>query len=104
MLLETPIRVFCNGSNEKGLAVIAGLSGDDRAATILVSNYDREFNSYDIRVRNLWEGSRVRYEVYVLDGSRNLELVRTEEAVSPSFSIFEDVEVTSVLMIKVIKT
>lgn len=101
MLLNTPIRVFCNGSNEKGLAVIAGLSEVSRTATILISNFDHhEFNSYDIRIKDLpWEG-QTRYEVYILDSNYNLEPVKNEESNSPSFSILEDVEVPSVCLIR----
>jgi len=78
MLLDTPIRVFSDGSNNKGFAVIAGVSPDNQSTTILISNYDCEFNSYDINLLNLpWKEDQVNCEVYILDSNHDLELVRT---------------------------
>ena len=84
--------MFCKGSSNKGLAVIAGLSEDASRATIVISNLDGEFNSYDIRVTSIpWDG-KTKCEVYILDIDHNLDLTRTEEFDSSSFSIVEDVK------------
>jgi len=107
MLLDTPIRVFCNGSNENGFAVIAGLSADNQSATILISNYNSEFNSYNITVLfPSWRGSKIRYEVYILDSDHDLELIKAadEKIDSSDLSIIQDVEIPSVCLIKLIKT
>jgi len=76
MLLDTPRRVSCSVSDGNGYAVIAGVSQGRRSVTILLSNYDSGFSQYELNVYNLpWGNAPFTYRRYVLDQSRNLELV-----------------------------
>lgn len=106
MLLDTPNRVSCTGSNDEGLAAIAGLSDDKQVGTILISNFNSEFSLYNISIINLpWKESQIRYEVYILDSTFNLERIESvdKNLESPSISILQEVEVPSVLLIRLIK-
>jgi hypothetical protein len=99
-LLETPERVETGGSDQSGLAAIAGLSQDKSQATVLISNYGTTCSHYNIRLNNFpWNGE-VTYEKYALDKSHDLDLVKTESLVGRSAVLAEDVEVPSVSMLR----
>ena len=77
-LLGTPQRVFSAGSDREGFTVIAGLSPDKSQATVLISNFAHGPRRYAIALKNLpWSG-QFTCETYLLDGSRDLELVKSE--------------------------
>jgi len=78
-LLGTPQRVFTTGSDRQGFAVIAGLAPDKSQATVLISNFARGPRRYALALENLpWTG-KFTCETYVLDASRNLERVTSQE-------------------------
>jgi hypothetical protein len=52
-LLDTPERVATLGSDDKGFAVIAGLSKEKSEATVLISNFGTQHNRYDIAFHGL---------------------------------------------------
>jgi len=100
MLLDTPIRVSCNDSSDKSLAVIAGLSEDNRQATILISNYGSEFNSYNITFTSWpWRERQIAYQIYMLDHTYDLELVNHGKINSKSSLTLEAVDSPSVCLI-----
>ena len=99
-LLETPERVETGGSDQSGLAAIAGVSQDKNQATVLISNYGTACSHYNIRLNNFpWNGE-VTYEKYALDKSHDLDLVKTEKLVGRSAVLGEDVELPSVSMLR----
>lgn len=53
MLLDTPNRVYCTGSDTQGYATIAGISDDGRTVTVLVSDYGSSSGGYNLTVQNL---------------------------------------------------
>lgn len=103
LLMETPRRVFCKGSDLDGLAVISGISADKSRASILVSNFDGKCSRYSIHVEGLpWRGTVVLRK-YVLDANHDLELVKTEDLSTTKFTVTEDVETPSVCLIQLTK-
>jgi len=97
MLLDTPKRVFCSGSDNDGYAVIAGISHDKRSVVILVSDYDSGFREYELKVYNLpWGNEPFVYKRYVLDQIHNLELVDDKHINGSDFSITNDMPSPSV--------
>jgi hypothetical protein len=77
-LLATPQRLFTAGSDREGFTVIAGLSADKSQATVLISNFAHGPGRYALALKNLpWSG-KFTCETYLLDGSRNLEMVKSE--------------------------
>lgn len=103
LLMKTPQRVFCEGSDPNGLAAIAGMSADKSTAIILISNFATKYNQYSINVKNLpWQG-KVILEKYILDTNHNLDLVETENPNSVNFMTIENVETPSVYLIKLIQ-
>ena len=78
-LLGTPQRVFTVGSDHEGFTVIGGVSQDKSQATVLISNFAHGPRRYELALKNLpWHGKST-CETYLLDGSRNLEMVKSEE-------------------------
>ena len=78
-LLGTPQRVFTAGSDQQGFTAIAGLSIDKSRATVLISNFAHGPGRYALALKNLpWSG-KFTCETYLLDGSRSLEMVKSEE-------------------------
>jgi hypothetical protein len=99
-LLETPERVATGGSDQSGLAAIAGVSQDKRQATVLISNYGTACTHYNIRLENFPWTEEVTYQKYALDKSHDLDLVKTESLVGRSAVVGEDVELPSVSMLR----
>jgi hypothetical protein len=78
-LLGTPQRVFTAGSDHEGFTVIGGLSQDKSQATVLISNFGHGPSRYALALKNLPWGGKSICETYLLDGSRDLEMVKSEE-------------------------
>ncbi len=115
MLLNTPGRVFCSGFDTNGYAVIAGISHNKRSVVILISDYDSGFREYELKVDNLpWGTATFMYKRYVLDQSRNLELVddrlidpeimKDKHMTGSTFSIINQMRSPSVQLIKLTLT
>lgn len=100
-LLETPDRVFTSGSDRNALAVTAGLSRDKSEATILISNFGRQYNRYDIVVRGLSRTRTFKYEMYAIDSAHDLNLVRSGNSEPSPFTISTEVETPSVCLIRI---
>ena len=101
MLLDTPNRVYCSGSDTQGYATIAGVSDDGRTVTVLVSDYGSSVSGYELNVQNLpWGGSSFLYERYVLDEAYNLELAETKSVNGANFSTTEDMQSPSIHLIR----
>ena len=78
-LLTTPQRVFTAGSDREGFTAIAGLSPDKSQATVLISNFGHGPGRYTLALKNLPWKEKFTCETYLLDGSRDLEMVKSEE-------------------------
>jgi xylan 1,4-beta-xylosidase len=101
MLLDTPNRVYCSGSDTQGYATIAGISDDGRTVTVLVSDFDSGFGGYDLSVQNLpWEEKSFTYQRYIIDETRDLELVESKTLNATDFSTTEEMESPSVHLIR----
>lgn len=101
MLLDTPNRVYCSGSDAQGYATIAGISDDGRMVTVLVSDFDSSFGGYDLSVQDLpWGEESFTYWRYVIDETHDLELVEFEMLNTTGFSTTEDMRSPSVHLIR----
>jgi hypothetical protein len=78
-LLRTPQRAFTAGSDREGFTVIAGLSPDKSQATVLITNFAHGPRHYALALKNLPWSEKFTCETYLLDESRNLEMVKSEE-------------------------
>jgi len=75
-MLETPVRIACNGSNDAGFAVLAGRSDGGNILRVLISSFDSYYEEFTLALKNLpWQGRTVRCEVYLVDEKNNLTLV-----------------------------
>ena len=85
-MLEVSQRVVAEGSlPEAGLAVLAGLSAQDRIARILISNFQHPDKPMKLHVRGLpWSGRSVCH-IHVVNATCNLDLIRTDEPEGSSF-------------------
>jgi hypothetical protein len=88
-LLRAPQRVFTAGSDREGFTVIAGLSGDKSQAAVLISNFANGPRRFSLALKNLPPGGKFTCETYLLDGSHNLEMVKSEllRATSATLSV-----------------
>jgi len=79
MLLNTPLRIYCSGSDKYGFATIAGISHDEDAITILISNYDSEYDGYKLIVQNLpWKGETFTYKRSLVDENHALDIIEQQ--------------------------
>lgn len=73
-------RVACDGSNHpNGVTICAGLSGDNRNAAILLSNFDSTQGSLELSLLHLPAGESVLAETFVVDAEHDLELIACEQ-------------------------
>lgn len=72
--MDTPIKALCEGSDEKGFAVVAGISESRDRATVIISNYGERPVECLLRLKGL-EWMRISYVVKVIDGRHSLDTV-----------------------------
>jgi len=86
IMLDTPLRLKCAGSDSKGFAVLAGKSFDNKTVCILVSNFNSGDTDYNLFIENLpWGNQSFQYKRYVVDASRNFFLIESEIFVTNGF-------------------
>ena len=75
-MLQTPVRLACNGSNDAGFAALAGRSDGGSTVRVLISNFNSYYEEFTLAMRNLpRQGRAVRCEVCLIDETNNLTLV-----------------------------
>jgi len=101
-LLDTPDRVSVAGSDHSGFAVIAGLSKDKSAATIIISNFGTLDHRYNLSFRGLPWNKAFVYEKSMIDSYHHLELTDSEHLSSKTGTLTtpEDVEAPSVCLVR----
>jgi len=105
MLLETPDRLDCVGSDESGYAVMAGKSDDGKVITILISDFSSGHDGYRIEVGTLpWGNRPFRCERYLLEQflfiPYNLKLVESTDQSGDHFLTIEKMNAPSVQLIR----
>ena len=100
-MLETPVRLACNGSNDAGFAALAGRSDGGSSVRVLISSFDSYYEEFTLALRNLpWQGRVVRCEVYVVDVTNNLTLVdKFEQAQVGSLTISRKIAPSCIYLI-----
>lgn len=74
-LMETPVRVETTGATR--VAVGGGLSRDKRSAVVLIGNTGAKDQALKFTPKNLpWDGA-TKWELWVVDASRNLEVMHS---------------------------
>jgi len=74
-----PRRVRTNGGDPAtGLTALAGISGDDSAAAILLSNFDNATTMVDLSLHGPWQGA-TDCEVALVDDQRRLDVVSQKQ-------------------------
>jgi hypothetical protein len=105
ILLESPIRVLTNKMDYKeGFAFIAGVSEDNKNITLLISNYESEYQKYDLTIENLPWDSKFTYVRYVVDDTYNLQIAEIENLKGSSFSTSEEMPKHTVHLIRLTTT
>jgi len=110
LLLETPQRLAAAGSDTAGYTILAGKSPDNRALTIIVSDFQSNRTGYTLSVNHLpWgAGQAFLYDRYLLDATHDLVLVESQvmtgttpsAALRASFSTTEDMAAESFQVIR----
>lgn len=100
-ILETPVRLACNGSDNVGFATLAGKSENGDFVRVLISSFDSSYNQFTLILRNLpWQNRLTKCEVHLIDETHDLTLVdRTEYTQSGSITIFRRMAPSSVYLI-----
>lgn len=99
-LLNTPDRVAATGSDQDGLAVIAGMSKDRSGGTLFISNFGKQYKHFNIVLRGLpWSTSTV-LEEYIINDDHDFSLVKTETHKTGDLEIGEDIGTPSVYLIR----
>lgn len=100
-LVDHPNRVFVEGDKPAELNSLAGLSADGRELAIVVSNFKSADGQVKLVLQNLpWRGSS-QSELLVLDQSRDLERIRTEEHQDGTVKIVQELPAPGVLLVYV---
>ncbi|KYH36779.1 MAG: putative glycoside hydrolase [Candidatus Bathyarchaeota archaeon B24] len=74
MLMETPLKAWCKGSDKKGFAAVAGISEKGDKAMVIISNYGEKAVECQLKLKGLkWRG--ISYVVRAVDGEHSLEMV-----------------------------
>lgn len=79
---------------------IAGLSQDKTQATLLISNYGTACTHHNIQLNNPPWKEGVTYDKCALDKNHDLDLVKTETLVGTSVVLPEEVDLSSVCLIR----
>ena len=75
-MLETPVRLACNGSDKAGFATLAGISESNQILRVLISNYDSDYGEFTLSLRNLnWPAHTLKAQIYLLNDTYDLALI-----------------------------
>ena len=102
LLLETPQRLAASGSDTAGYTILAGKSPDNRALTIIVSDFQSNRTGYTLSVNHLpWgAGQAFLYDRYLLDATHDLVLVESQVMTGTTFNTTEAMTAESVQVIR----
>ncbi|HEC76813.1 MAG TPA: hypothetical protein ENI33_06105 [Thermoplasmatales archaeon] len=101
ILLESPKRLYMNEMDyNESFAFIAGVSEDRKNVTLLISNYESEYNEYSLTIENLPWDSDFTYIRYVLDDFNDLGIVEVKNLNGSSFSTCEKMPANTVHLIR----
>jgi hypothetical protein len=78
-MLETPVSIFCNGSNNVGFAALAAKSESGNIVRVLISNFDSPYEEFTLVLSNLPLQGTLQAEVYLVDEANDLALVDEPE-------------------------
>jgi len=100
-MLQSPIRLACNGSDNVGFAALAGRSENGDNGKVLISDFDGDYNEFALTVNNLpWQGKIVVIEIYLSDDTHDMTLVqRFEQMQSGSVVIRHTISPSSIYLI-----
>ena len=100
-MLQSPVRLACNGSDNVGFATLAGRSENGDNGKILVSDFDASNSEFALTVNNLpWQGKIVVIEIYLSDDTHDMALVeRFEQMQSGSLVIRHRISPSSIYLI-----
>ena len=98
---KTPIRLAVNGSEpDEGIAVLAGISEDEKVINLLVSNFQSAKIKHVIELRNAPK-SPLNITTRILDETRNLEEERIELSITDDGKLFVDVPPRAVRFLQI---
>lgn len=78
-LLKTPKRIAVEYDKEGGLVFCAGINEDHSEISVLASNFTMENKTFHLRLSNYDSMLPSKYELYVIDDSNNMSLVKETE-------------------------
>jgi len=100
-LVDHPSRVAVEGDRPGELNAAAGLDAAKRELAVVVSNFKSPQPRIELALQSLpWNGPSV-CEVFLLDQTRNLEPVRTEEQKADTIRIVQDLPAPAVMLVHV---
>ncbi len=104
-LLETPKRIALEYDKEDGLVFCAGINEDHSEISVMLSNFHKENRTFQLRFTNSDFMLPSQYELYVIDDSNNMSLVK-ETLIKgiDEFQIKETMNGPSVFLIKIRST
>jgi hypothetical protein len=100
MLLDTPIRVQTPTASSGHIAIGAGLNFAGDAASVLLSNFSTGGPISDLVLKSLPWGASSRFELYLVDDRRDLELVRSGPLSSDNRLALPELVAPSVALLK----
>lgn len=103
-MLDTPVRVAADGtegSDDASFAVLAGMAQDHKSATLMISNQVSSHKQYSVAFRNAPWQKGATAEVYLLDGTRDLEKVETVVIEPGQPLILKNVAAPSLSLVKI---
>jgi xylan 1,4-beta-xylosidase len=101
ILVDHPARVAVEGSKLGEANIAAGLSADGRELVIVASNYRSTNPQIELTVDNLpWSGPS-KFDVLLLDESKNLDSIRKEESADRTIKITQPLPAPGVMLVVV---
>jgi hypothetical protein len=100
-MLQSPVRLACNGSDSLGFATLAGKSGNGDIVRVMISDFDAEYDEFMLTVNGLpWQGKTIVVEIYLSDDTHDMALIdRFEQIQSGSLVIRHTISPSSIYLI-----
>lgn len=100
-LLDTPVRIVADGSDQDAFAVLAGQSEDGASATIMISNLRTPCDQYKISIKNSPWKEPVSGQVFVINQSNDLAETAKFTLKPGEPIVIKDVAAPSVYLIRI---
>ncbi len=102
-MLETPQRLAATGTDDRGLAVLAGRDTDGHRVQVLISDFQSGYDGFELRVNNLPWDEQTEFQVTcrLLDAKHRLQVVLQSSGRGRTLNLTRPLKAPAVYLVEI---